>query len=246
MTRRVFRESRGKAFRGFVDALGILAGVDVTDQRLPAGRRGLTRAEVASSQRGRIIAALFDTVAGKGYPATTIGDIVARAEVSRRTFYEHFAGKQECFLTAFDQAVADIGVRLAAALADVPEDDWRTRLRRSWHTFLTALAEHPTAAWSLYVETFSAGPALIERTSAVNAGFAEMFRKLHHRARHADPTVPAVPAAVFDLYIGGTAERIRHCLHTEGAAALPGLTDLFEATMLALMGQADQVSRSGD
>ncbi|GGS29092.1 MULTISPECIES: TetR/AcrR family transcriptional regulator [Actinokineospora] len=206
------------------------------DQRLPSGRHGLSRADVASSQRARIVLALFDAVAEKGYPATTIGDVVDRAEVSRRTFYEHFTSKEACFLAAFDEAVADVGVQLAAVLDPLPKDDWRTRIRQSWRAFLTALAASPTITWSLYVETFSAGPALIERTSAVNAGFAEVFRKLHRLARKQEPAVTELAPEVFDLYIGGTAERIRHCLRTDGAAALPALEDLFVDTLLALFG----------
>jgi AcrR family transcriptional regulator len=189
---------------------------------------------VETSQRERIVQALFDALAEKGYPATTIGDVVGRAGISRRTFYEHFAGKEACFLAAFDSAVARVAGQMRSALADVAKDDWPTRVRRSWRAFLAALTEHPAATWALYVETFSAGPALIERTTAVNSYFAETFREVHRRARLRDPSLQDVPPAVFDLYIGGTAERIRDCLHTRGAAALPELEDLFVDSVLLL------------
>ena len=65
---------------------------------LPRRPRGLTRDEVLASQRGRMIAAMAETVAAKGYAATTVADVVARAGVSRKTFYEHFADREECFL----------------------------------------------------------------------------------------------------------------------------------------------------
>ncbi|SDC23839.1 TetR/AcrR family transcriptional regulator [Actinokineospora iranica] len=207
------------------------------DKRLPSGRHGLSRADVESSQRERIIMALFDAVAEKGYPATTIGDVVDRAEVSRRTFYEHFTSKEACFLEAFDGSIAHVGTQLKAVLDTLPKDDWRERVRQSWRAFLTALTTSPNITWSLYIETFSAGPALIERTSAINAGFAAMFRELHRRARKQDPTIPELTPEIFDLYIGGTAERIRHCLRTEGAKALPALEDLFTETALALFGK---------
>lgn len=196
-------------------------------QRLPSGRHGLSRAQVAASQRDRITTAVLDAVAAKGYPATTIGDVVELAEVSRRTFYEHFDSKEACFLAAFDAAVELVTAELRDALRDTPPEDWPERVRLSWRVFLAALARHPAATRALYVETFSAGPALIARTTAVNAGFAGVFRELHRRARQRDDQVRDLPPEVFDLYIGGTAERIRNCLHTRGAAALPELEDLF-------------------
>ncbi|WP_079031696.1 TetR/AcrR family transcriptional regulator [Streptomyces specialis] len=205
--------------------------------RLPSGRHGLSREHVASSQRARIVLALFDAVAEKGYPSTTIGDLVERAGISRRTFYEHFPNKEVCFLTAFDDAVAHVSERMIEALASVAKDDWRERIRRSWRVFLEDLAANPSAARSLYIETFSAGPSLIQRTTAVNAGFAQMFRELHRRARRQDPDLRDLPPAVFDLYIGGTAERIRDCLHTRGAGALPELEDLLVDTVVLLFGK---------
>ncbi|MBC6447561.1 TetR/AcrR family transcriptional regulator [Actinokineospora xionganensis] len=181
---------------------------------------------------------MYDAAAAKGFPATTIGDVVERAEVSRRTFYEHFTGKEDCFLAAFDFAVADVGARLGVTLGDVPQEDWRARIRLSWRAFLGALAAAPAATWALYIETFSAGPELIERTTAVNDGFAAMFRELHRRARDRDPAIVEIAPEVFSLYIGGTAERIRHCLRTRGAAALPELEDLFAETAFHLFGKS--------
>ncbi|GAA2787429.1 TetR/AcrR family transcriptional regulator [Saccharopolyspora taberi] len=207
------------------------------DRRLPSGRHGLSREDVVSSQRERIVDALFDAVTEKGYPATTIGDVVERAGISRRTFYEHYPSKEACFLAAFDGAVTHVGAQMNQVLGTVPKHDWRERTRQSWRAFLTALAANPAVTWSLYIETFSAGPALVERTSALNAGFADTFHRLHQHARRHDPTVPDLPRQVFDLYIGGTAERIRDCLHTRGAHALPELEDLFVDTIAALFGK---------
>ena len=61
---------------------------------------------IAQNQRERIITALVDTVAERGYNATTVAHITKAASVSRRTFYEHFADKEACFLAAYEM-VAD-------------------------------------------------------------------------------------------------------------------------------------------
>src|SRR5438309_7877518 len=77
---------------------------------LPSGYTGLTRELVEASQRQRLLYGVTTTVAEKGYGPTTIGDITARAGVSKKTFYEHFADKLACFLAAHDvgaQAMLD-------------------------------------------------------------------------------------------------------------------------------------------
>src|SRR5258706_9322051 len=61
--------------------------------RLPSGRHGLTREAVVASQRGRLVDAMAQVVAEKGYPAATVADVGERAGGSRRTFYEQFADK---------------------------------------------------------------------------------------------------------------------------------------------------------
>ena len=66
-----------------------------------AGGRG----GVAEIQRARMIAALVEVAGERGVGGVTVGRIVGRSGVSRRTFYELFADREDCFLAAFDQAV---------------------------------------------------------------------------------------------------------------------------------------------
>ena len=79
--------------------------------RLPPGRHGLPRDFVVHNQRERLIAGLAEAVAEKGYGGTTIADITRHAAVSRRTFYEHFDGKDECFVAAFDTVTEQLKAR---------------------------------------------------------------------------------------------------------------------------------------
>ena len=80
--------AKGKAK---ADESGAAAGAS---PRLPAGRHGLPREFIVQNQRERIVTALVDTVAERGYNATTVANITKAASVSRRTFYEHFADKE--------------------------------------------------------------------------------------------------------------------------------------------------------
>ena len=75
-------------------------------QRLPPGRHSVPAEEVARQQRLRLMAGMLDAVGEQGYVATSVADVLSRAGVSRRTFYEHFADKEACFLQAFDHVAA--------------------------------------------------------------------------------------------------------------------------------------------
>ncbi|MEA2379823.1 MAG: hypothetical protein QOD13_3730 [Thermoleophilaceae bacterium] len=73
-------------------------------RRLPRGTHGLDRDVVEASQRTRLLEAVGRAVAERGYAAATIDDVVRGAGVSKKTFYDHFADKQECFLAAYEAA----------------------------------------------------------------------------------------------------------------------------------------------
>src|SRR2546430_485761 len=81
----------------------------------------------AASQRGRLVEAMAQVVAEKGYPATTVADVVERAGVSRRTFYEQFADKEACFLAAYDVGLSAVLGRIREAVEVRLHAGWRER-----------------------------------------------------------------------------------------------------------------------
>src|SRR5215467_16170916 len=83
--------------------------------RLPPGRHGLPREFVARNQRERLIAGLAEAIAENGYASTTIAHITRHAAVSRRTFYEHFNSKDECFVAAYEAVMEQLRERIEAA-----------------------------------------------------------------------------------------------------------------------------------
>ena len=82
---------------------------------LPRGARLDLRAELRASQVGRLVCAVADCVAAKGYASTSVADIIAAAGVSRKTFYEHFADKEACFLAAYEMVADHIRSSMQAA-----------------------------------------------------------------------------------------------------------------------------------
>jgi AcrR family transcriptional regulator len=128
---------------------------------LPAGRHGFSREQVAHNQRERLIAGLATAVAERGYNAVTITDITREARVSRRVFYENFAGKEECFLAAFEVVVGHVRELAAEAVAAIP--DWPGRAVAASRAVLAFLASEPDLARLCLVESQGAGPAVAAR-----------------------------------------------------------------------------------
>jgi AcrR family transcriptional regulator len=132
--------------------------------RLPPGRHGLPRDFVVHNQRERLIAGLAEAVAERGYGGTTIADITRHAAVSRRTFYEHFEGKDECFVAAFDTVTEQLRERVDEAYR--AEDDWTAAISAAIAAMLAFLASEPNLARLAMVEALVAGPVVVERYDA--------------------------------------------------------------------------------
>jgi AcrR family transcriptional regulator len=96
--------------------------VRTTSQVLPRGRNAAPRQIVWESQRERLLGAMADAVAEKGYANVAVADVIERAGVSRKTFYEQFENKQECFLTAYDAGVDLMMETIDEAIAATGED----------------------------------------------------------------------------------------------------------------------------
>src|SRR5687767_14844110 len=96
-------------------------------RRLPRGAHGLDPELVAASQRTRLLEAVGRAVADRGYAGATIDDIVRRAGVSKKTFYEHFRDKEHCFVAAYESASEELFQRVSAAQRE--PHDWLERTR---------------------------------------------------------------------------------------------------------------------
>lgn len=151
---------------------------------LPRGRHGLTREQVVHSQRARIFRAMADTMAQKGYVATSVADVLRAAKVSRETFYEQFESKEDCFMSALEAATDAV---LAQAFATRPSGG--TPLERfdsGLRTYLEALAAQPALARLFLIEVYAAGPAALERRAAVQRRFAAVLDETFGRRTAAD------------------------------------------------------------
>jgi AcrR family transcriptional regulator len=110
---------------------------------------------------------MVDAVHERGASDATVARVVARAGVSRRTFYELFPDREACFLAAFDAGVARAS-RYVLEVYD-PRTRWAERLRLSLAALLTFLTYERGVGWLLVVGSLGAGPRALERRRRVLA-----------------------------------------------------------------------------
>ncbi len=118
-----------------------------------------------------MLAAMGDIVGEKGFLATTVADVIKRAGVSRETFYEHFANKEDCFIAAYDTGVEAMTGEMVAALGSVESADPFERLDHMIGAYLDALMSEPNFARASLVESFAAGEQAITRRAQLLEGF---------------------------------------------------------------------------
>jgi AcrR family transcriptional regulator len=113
------------------------------------------------NQRQRIIDAIVESCAEKTYAATTITDIVARARISRTTFYKQFEDKRACFDAAIEYCVGELeGV---AAAAHSPEDAPADAARKAATAVVEVLAARPGLAQLLTGDAIAVNPKVIDQ-----------------------------------------------------------------------------------
>jgi AcrR family transcriptional regulator len=103
--------------------------------------------------------AAIDAVAELGYQHTRLADVIARAGVSRKTFYEYFKDMEECFLGAYDMHVAALSEQTAKAFLGDGQRPWPKQVRDGVGAFLGYLSDHPTAARVCMVDALGASRA---------------------------------------------------------------------------------------
>ena len=138
---------------------------------LPKRGRGITRRTVRESQRWRMLEAITEAVARRGYAESSVADVIELAGVSRKTFYEHFRDKEDCFLKAYEV----LSARLVASMqsAAKPRMSVAARRRAQMTQFIAALVHDPLVARAFMVDVLGAGERALRARERVNASFGE-------------------------------------------------------------------------
>jgi AcrR family transcriptional regulator len=193
-------------------------------RRLPPGAHGIPPELVARNQRERLVAAIAEACAERGFAEIAVTDVTRRAGVSNATFYEQFADKQSGLLAAhrelFGRLLEEVD-RACAAAASAGE-----KVRGGIRTALSLLAEDPPTARLLTVEIVAAGAAGTELQAAAFEVLASRLRT----ARGAGEA-PGRPNADWAMVASMSALVARLVMAGE-AARLPELEDELVAMAL--------------
>jgi AcrR family transcriptional regulator len=196
---------------------------------LPRGPHKLSREEVQQRQRERLLYATTEVVADLGYANTTVADIIAKAGVSRATFYELFSDREDCFQTAY-RASAELVATLMTSqleLLRAEDGDPLVRLGRVLEVYLRVLHEAPALARVFLIEVYAAGPALIEQRRQSLERFVDIVAETHRGETGLLGTEPDQRFAAQAL-VGAVSALVTNCI---GAGDIEGLLDLQEPLM---------------
>lgn len=140
-----------------------------------------------------MLAAVAEEAAVHGVGDVTVTAVVARAGVSRRLFYEHFADLEACLLAAFEWALAQ--ARAAAAEPFLAEDDWHSAVRAGLAALLRFFDAQPALARLCVVHALAGGPRVLARRAEA---VAELCALVDRGRSH--PSAPARSSARADSF----------------------------------------------
>jgi AcrR family transcriptional regulator len=140
--------------------------------RLRSRSTGPPRGRVTEIQRSRMLAAALEAVEEVGYARMTVAQVIGRAKVSRKTFYDVFTDREDCFLAALEGAAGQVGKLVRDAYDGQPA--WRDGMRAGLTELLMFLDEEPALARLFLVEALGAGPLVLERRAELLEELAEV------------------------------------------------------------------------
>jgi AcrR family transcriptional regulator/DNA-binding MarR family transcriptional regulator len=206
------------ASKRLISAPGVLAG------------DGLGPGRVIELQRARILAAMVQTSVQYGASNVTVAHVVERAGVSRRTFYEIFTDRDDCFIAAFDDALA----RASRTVLDAydPQASWVERVRSALIRLLELLDAERDTGWLLIVGSLGAGTLALERRRRILVQIVSVIDEGRTQAKNATGLRPVTAEAI----TGG----VLSVLHSRLSASSPPATPRVPGT------DAPQPAHEGD
>ena len=202
--------------------------------KLPPGRHLVPSDFVAQNQRQRILLAMTELVDERGYQKTTIELIAKTARVALVTFYEHFSGKEECFLAAFDESV-DAAREVFDELLDTSQP-WEEQVSSGLQIFLERVIRERARAKLCIVEAQAAGTAGLARYQAMLESVAPVLRE----GREFNPRAGLLPDGLEVALAGGIAWLVHQRLVADDVDDLMALLpEMLQVTLTPYVGEVE-------
>src|SRR4051812_5178959 len=202
---------------------------------VPRGRHAPPLEVRLNVQRQRLFQAAARVFSEMGYAEASAEAISREAGMSKATFYEHFANKEECILALFDQAAARVNRAMAAAGQEREHESYDDHVAAGVAAFLDTLAAHRDSAQTLLVQIIGAGPRAAARRDAILEAFADGLYRDNARTapRHGAPTF-ASPDDAFAV-IGAAVELVSRHLRTGRPRDVDALAPVITRLMLGAL-----------
>jgi AcrR family transcriptional regulator len=201
-------------------------------QRLPPSLDSQQAEVTRRSQRERILEAMSELVAERGYRGTTIEHIVRRARVARATFYESFENREACLLAGFDEAAEETRRRVAEATDGVEE--WPDQVRAGLIALIDYVVAEPALARTCLVESMTVGPAALVRYEEALQSFTHYFA----RGREFRDDGAELPETLEDTLVGGIVWMLhQRLLHREVEQIPALLPTMLEFSLAPYLGE---------
>jgi AcrR family transcriptional regulator len=197
------------------------------------GQRRHGGAQVSEVQRARMLSSAVQVVAEGGFERLSVARVTAGARVSRRTFYDIFEDREDCFLAAFEDALAQVAGSVVPAYEQGGRR-WRERVRSGLAAFLEFLDGEPALGSLLVVDSLKAGPRVLERRAGVLDRVEAVIDEGRSEGKWVPPplTAEGVVGAVLGVVVARVQERSWH-------ESLTGLCNgLMAMVVLPYLGQA--------
>jgi len=188
--------------------------------------------------RHRVQTAMATLVAEKGYAMVTIDDIARAARISKRTFYDHYADKQDCLLAAYDAAAGQVLAAAQRAADAAADEDAATRVEAVMSTYLKALAARPEMTRVFHVEIQAAGAEALRRHLAVDLQYVALLQRIVREDGGSLPRANAIAA------LGAVHELVLHAVADRRTARLPSLLATVRPVLHAALSVAGSRARA--
>lgn len=202
---------------------------DVADSLVPAGEHPFRR---------RLLDGLAESIAERGYRETTIADIVRHARTSKRTFYQEFDGKEECFIELLRTANEEMIAQIKAAVD--PEAFWQDQIRQAIGAYVDAIESRPavTLSWIRELPALGAAVRSVQRQGITH--LTEMLAVITSNPGFQRAAIPPASPQLSVILLGGLRELT--ALTVEDDKDVREIVDAAVAASIALVTAGVQAS----
>ncbi|MEN4447794.1 TetR/AcrR family transcriptional regulator [Mycobacterium sp. SM3041] len=190
--------------------------------------------EVNAAQpfRGRLLDGLATSLETRGYRDTTVADIVRNAKTSKRTFYDQFASKEECFVELLRANNEDLIARIRAAID--PDGDWEQQVRNAVDAYVAHIASWPAITLSWIREAPALGDAALPLNRLAMEHLTDMVVDLTSGSGFERAGIAPISRPVALILLGGLRELT--ALLVEDGRDVAELTEPAVTAALAMLG----------